>query len=75
MFLLAERGLFRGQLIKLYILSYLVFRLFTEIIRPESRLASGLTGYQWAALVLIPLFAWLWIRDESAMRIATPTAS
>jgi phosphatidylglycerol:prolipoprotein diacylglycerol transferase len=75
LFLLAERGLFRGQLIKLYILAYLVFRFFTELIRPEARLAGGLTGYQWATLVLIPLFAWLWIRDESAMQITAPTAS
>jgi hypothetical protein len=22
-----------------------------------------LTGYQWAALALMPLFVWLWIRD------------
>lgn len=64
---LRERGLFRGQLIKLYILSYLLYRFLTEFIRPEVRLWQGLTGYQWAALALMPLFAWLWYRDRKVM--------
>src|SRR4029079_5704864 len=64
-----KRGLFRGQLIKLYILSYLVYRFFTELIRPEARLAGGLTGYQWAAIVLSALFAWLWMRDARVARV------
>lgn len=64
---LRERGLFRGQLIKLYILSYLLYRFMTEFIRPEVRLWQGLTGYQWAALALMPLFAWLWYRDRKVM--------
>jgi len=63
-----RRGLFRGQLIKLYILSYLAYRFLSEWMRPEARIAGGLTGYQWAALVLIGLFAWLWIRDAQAIR-------
>jgi phosphatidylglycerol:prolipoprotein diacylglycerol transferase len=59
-----QRGLFRGQLIKLYILLYLVYRFATEFIRPEARLIGGvLTGYQLAAVALVPLFVWLWIRD------------
>jgi phosphatidylglycerol:prolipoprotein diacylglycerol transferase len=61
---LQRRGLFRGQLIKLYILAYLGYRLLTEFIRPEPRAALGLTGYQWGSLVLIGLFAWLWWRDR-----------
>src|SRR6478609_2517587 len=65
-----RRGMFRGQLIKLYILSYLIYRFFTELIRPEARLTGGLTGYQWAAIVLAILFVWLWIRDASSMRLA-----
>ena len=63
-----SRGYFRGQLIKLYILSYLAYRFLTEFIRPEAELAGGLTGYQWAALVLAGLFVWLWIRDARAIR-------
>src|SRR3954449_5562495 len=70
LFWLGRRGMFRGQLIKLYILSYLFYRFFTELIRPEARLAGGLTGYQWASLVMAILFVWLWIRDASAIRLA-----
>jgi phosphatidylglycerol:prolipoprotein diacylglycerol transferase len=65
---LQQRGVFRGQLIKAYILAYLTYRFATEFIRPEARLWGGLTGYQWACLALAPLFAGLWIRD------AQPTA-
>lgn len=57
----------RGQLIKLYILSYLVYRFLTEFIRPESRYNFGLTNYQLAALALVPIFVWLWIRDKKAL--------
>jgi phosphatidylglycerol---prolipoprotein diacylglyceryl transferase len=71
---LQRRGMLRGQLIKLYILSYLVYRFLTEFIRPEARLAGGLTGYQWAASVLAILFVWLWIRDASAARTAAATS-
>lgn len=64
LFDLQRRGLFRGQLIKLYILSYLIYRFATEYIRPETRLWQGLTGYQWASLGLMPVFVWLWRRDQ-----------
>jgi phosphatidylglycerol:prolipoprotein diacylglycerol transferase len=61
---LQKRGLFRGQLMKLYILAYLGFRFVTEFIRPEPRLWLGLTAYQWGALGLMPVFVGLWIRDR-----------
>ena len=61
---LQARGLFKGQLIKLYIIVYLVYRFFTEFIRPEPRLGLGLTGYQWACLALLPVFGALWLRDR-----------
>jgi phosphatidylglycerol:prolipoprotein diacylglycerol transferase len=63
LFAFQSRGLLRGQLIKLYILAYLSYRFFCELIRPEPRLLLGLTGYQWAALALAPLFLWLWWKD------------
>lgn len=67
LFGLEQRGVFRGQLIKLYILIYLAYRFVTEFIRPEVRLIGGiLTGYQLAAVALLPLFVWLWIRDARA---------
>ena len=61
--MLQRRGKFRGQLIKLYLLSYLSYRFLSEFIRPEARLQLGLTGYQWACLLLFPLFLWLFYRD------------
>ena len=64
---LQSRGLFRGQLIKLYILIYLVYRFVTEFIRPEAKLELGLTIYQWGALAMMPLFVFLWWRDARQM--------
>lgn len=63
---LGRRGVFRGQLIKVYILAYLAYRFATEFLRPEPALALGLTGYQWACLGLAPAFAALWVRDARA---------
>lgn len=60
---LQRRRIFQGQLFKLYILLYLAFRFATEFLRPEERLWLGLTGYQWSALALAPVFLWLWRRD------------
>jgi phosphatidylglycerol:prolipoprotein diacylglycerol transferase len=64
---LQARGIFRGQLIKLYIIAYLTYRFATEFIRPEPRLWLDLTFYQWAALLFAPMFALLWLRDRRAM--------
>ena len=66
-----QRGLFRGQLIKLYILCYLAYRFATEFIRPEPRLFYGLTGYQWATLALVPLFVFLWWKDARQFQHAS----
>lgn len=77
---LHTHGQFRGQLIKLYILSYFGYRFATEFIRPEPILAAGLTGYQFAALLLTPVFVWLWHKDaraqsaHSASAASTPAA-
>jgi prolipoprotein diacylglyceryltransferase len=64
---LQKRGHFRGQLIKLYIIAYAVYRFGTEFIRPEARLWANLTGYQWAAIVLAVVFAFLWWQDARRM--------
>jgi phosphatidylglycerol:prolipoprotein diacylglycerol transferase len=62
---LARRGMFRGNLIKLYIIAYAVYRFGTEWIRPELRYLYGMTGYQWSCLLLIGLFSILWYRERS----------
>ena len=59
-----RRGAFRGQLVKLYIMVYSVYRFATEFIRPEVRLGGGLTGYQWACVLLLLVVAGLWYRDS-----------
>jgi phosphatidylglycerol:prolipoprotein diacylglycerol transferase len=62
--LLQREGIWRGQLIKAYLIAYCAYRFLTEFIRPEARLWLGLTGYQWVTLGLILLFAMLWWRDR-----------
>ena len=60
-----QTGKFRGQLIKVYFLSYFVFRYLTEFIRPEIAGPWGLTVYQWAIVVFIPVFLILWQQDAA----------
>ncbi|MFO0912094.1 MAG: prolipoprotein diacylglyceryl transferase family protein [Pirellulales bacterium] len=64
-----SRRIWPGQLIKAYILSYLGYRMVTEWIRPEASWLGGLTGYQWASMVLAVVFALLWIRDARARTV------
>jgi phosphatidylglycerol:prolipoprotein diacylglycerol transferase len=63
LFWLRSRGLFRGQLIKLYFLAYFAYRFLTEWLRPEPRFWPGLTFYQWSALACGVLFSVLWLHD------------
>jgi phosphatidylglycerol:prolipoprotein diacylglycerol transferase len=70
LWLLLKQQLFRGNLIKLYIISYAIYRLFTETIRPEPRLWLGLTAYQLGSIAIIVLFAALWYRDASVAKAA-----
>ncbi len=73
--LLQQRGLFKGQLIKLYFISYCVYRFFSEFLRPEARDVVGLTAYQWTSMILIPLFGWLWWRDTRRLGPSAPSNS
>jgi len=76
---LQAAGMFRGQLIKLYIIAYLAYRFATEFIRPEPKQWLDLTIYQWAALLFAPIFAWLWLRDwrtlEATRKTKVPDAA
>ena len=69
---LKRRHIFPGQLFKLYMICYFAFRFFTEFIRPEARLWLGLTGYQWAAVWLIPVFAGMWWWSAREMKHQSP---
>ncbi|MGE0757803.1 MAG: prolipoprotein diacylglyceryl transferase [Pirellulaceae bacterium] len=72
--LLAQRDLLRYQRLKLYLIAYLAYRFFSEWWRPEPIVAGGLTGYQWAALALTPVFAGLWWRDAVRHGSTSPAA-
>lgn len=74
MLALQRRGVWRGQLMKFYILSYLLYRFATEYIRPEPELWSGLTGYQWFAVAVAPVFAFLWWSDGRRDTVSSTTA-
>ena len=63
-----RQKMLRGQLIKLYFISYFTYRLLTEFIRPEAKILGGLTAYQWTTLFLIPMFLFLWYRDSQQFR-------
>jgi phosphatidylglycerol---prolipoprotein diacylglyceryl transferase len=63
-------GVFRGNLIKLYIIAYAAYRFLTEFLREEQRLWLDLTGYQWSALAMIVVFAGLWWHDAEPQRNA-----
>jgi len=65
---LSRQRIWRGQLIKAYILAYLGYRFLTEFIRPEPVMWLGLTGYQWVVLGLMPVFGYLWFRDARELR-------
>jgi phosphatidylglycerol:prolipoprotein diacylglycerol transferase len=61
---LIRHDLLRYQRLKLYLISYGVFRFLTEFIRPEPVWWLGLTFYQWAALLLAAALGvqWWWDR-------------
>ncbi|MDZ4851168.1 MAG: prolipoprotein diacylglyceryl transferase [Pirellulaceae bacterium] len=58
-----RRGIWPGQLLKFYLIVYLIYRFASELIRPEPTFWFGLTAYQYATLLLIPIFGYLWHRD------------
>jgi len=58
-------SMFRGNLMKLYIVAYAIFRFCSEPLREEQPLWLDLTGYQWAALALAIAFGWLWWLDSA----------
>lgn len=68
LWLLERKQIFPRQRLKLYLAAYCVFRFLTEFLRPEVRLAGGLTGYQWTALAFLPVIALLWWQDRLPAR-------
>jgi phosphatidylglycerol:prolipoprotein diacylglycerol transferase len=72
--ILEKRDLFHGQRIKFYFIAYLVYRFFSEWLRPEPIVGLGLTAYQWASLGLIVVFSLLWVCDTRSRNGAAARA-
>jgi phosphatidylglycerol:prolipoprotein diacylglycerol transferase len=70
-----RRGWFRYQRVKLYIIAYLVYRFFSEFLRPEPQFGLSLTAYQWASLALLPIFAWMWWATAANLRREAQSAA
>lgn len=64
-----QRGWFPGQRIKLYIMLYSGYRFLSEFLRPEPEFWSGLTAFQWASLILLAGFAFIWHWDAKRLAI------
>ncbi len=69
---LTLHNLLPRQRLKLYLISYGVYRFLTEYIRPEPAWWLGLTFYQWGALLLIAGLAVQWQFDRRPTPRAQP---
>lgn len=63
---IAWRGIQRGVIptcwMPLYLVAYSVYRFASEFVRPEPRMAAGLTFYQWSAIVIVTVFFVILVR-------------
>lgn len=59
----------RGNLFKIFMVSYLAFRLLVEVIKPEVRVALGLTSIQWACVAGLAYYVQWYAREG---RVQTP---
>ena len=66
-----------GELFKIFLASYAVFRFAVEFVRGNEVVALGLTRSQWFLLATAPLFAWHFARQlrSGAYRSATTPAT
>jgi phosphatidylglycerol:prolipoprotein diacylglycerol transferase len=71
LWIMARRSLLPCQRLKLFLIAYGLYRLATELIRPEPAWLWSLTFYQVACLVLIVALLTQWIIDRSMLERAT----
>jgi prolipoprotein diacylglyceryltransferase len=66
-----------GELFKIFLASYALFRFAVEFVRGNEVVALGLTRSQWFLLATAPLFAWHFARQlrSGAYRSAAPPAT
>jgi phosphatidylglycerol:prolipoprotein diacylglycerol transferase len=67
-----ERERRQGDTFKLFMASYLAFRLLVDTIKPGVRLAFGLTAIQWACVAGLAYYAWWLLRQARAPRVRRP---
>lgn len=70
-FLAEKKRWLPGQRLKAYLIAYLVYRFFTEFIRPEPTFMLSLTAYQWTSLGLIFALAFQWYGHAQRIRLGT----
>jgi phosphatidylglycerol:prolipoprotein diacylglycerol transferase len=66
--LAGRHGWFVGNQLKVYLIAYLIYRFFSEWLRPESKLMLNLTIYQLVAVLLIAVLIGLWMYDDRSYR-------
>jgi len=60
-----ERGAAPGNTFKVFMASYLAFRLLVDTIKPGVGLALGLTTIQWACVCGLMYYAWWLVRERA----------
>jgi phosphatidylglycerol---prolipoprotein diacylglyceryl transferase len=66
------RGWFVTHRLQLYLIGYGLYRFGTEFIRPEAKLALGLTYYQYTSAVIVVGCALQWWWEIRASRSSWP---
>jgi phosphatidylglycerol:prolipoprotein diacylglycerol transferase len=61
----ARRPHAEGNIFRLFMMAYLTFRVLVDAIKPDPRLALGLSAIQWAALLTLKYYA-LFFRQQAA---------
>jgi len=75
-FVMRKKGMLPGQHFHIYLMAYGVFRFGHEFLRDTPRIAGGLTGYQFAALAVLGLGFWGFVRrreNRNSAPFCTPT--
>ena len=64
----AQGSLASGRLFQIFMVGYLAIRLVVDAIKPDPRLALGLSAIQWAALAGLAYYAYDWRRLSNTER-------
>ncbi|MGB7346884.1 MAG: prolipoprotein diacylglyceryl transferase family protein [Pirellulaceae bacterium] len=65
-----EKYSLKGNWMPVYMVCYAAFRFVTEYVRPEAKMAWGLTMYQWSAITIAAAFSALLLTRYRSKRIS-----